>query len=241
MRSVVLSLTVLLSAAAQAEIDINYYEYSKPEIEVIAEDEGSWIPFSAGLVGDCSQSRSTPMSRDSSGPGDWIGDLDEANLVLDKVINLGKKIWDVLEKGRPVVNIKTDVATALPMGSRCWLDLQGWDRPKSTLYGVKYKNAYGIEVVNFQFRLLTLSGGNVDGKGKYIGYATVMPAQVDVAWGYTLNSEVEVQSVFNMGSKEQPVGGLQIALKYSVNTVMKHSQESVVFFVDGKGNRDRLR
>ena len=49
--------------------------------------------------------------------GDWIGNLgstlDQVDLVVDKVINIGKKVWAVVEKGRPVVDIKADVAQAI--------------------------------------------------------------------------------------------------------------------------------
>jgi hypothetical protein len=39
--------------------------------------------------------------------------LDSPELVLDLIINLGKKIWTLVEANKPVVNVATDSASAL--------------------------------------------------------------------------------------------------------------------------------
>lgn len=179
-------------------------------------------------------------STDAGSAADWLTELGQVELVLDKVINIGKKVWDVVAKGKPVVNIQTDVATALPAGAKCWLDLQGWARPQSKVWGISFKNLYGVEVVKLVYRVLYLPGGSVDGQGRYIGYATIQPVEVNVAWGYTFNAKVTIPTVFNMGSKASPIAGMNITMSWTIDTILKHTEQSQSFFVSGLGEFRQL-
>lgn len=170
--------------------------------------------------------------------------LDEVTgvgLVIDEIINIGKKVWNIIEMGRPVVNIKTDVGTALPKGAKCWLDLQNWSIPQTQTYQAVFKNGFGASVVNLQFQVVSIAGGSVEGHGKYIGYATIIPTQVDVSWGYKLNANVTVQSVYNMGTKADPIAGMQLQMSYMVDTVLKHSQTAHAFFISGNNEIKQLK
>ncbi len=155
---------------------------------------------------------------------------------LDKIINIGKKAWSVVEAGKPVVNLNMDVATALPEGARCWTDLQAWQTPKAATYTVSYKNAYNIEVVRFSYRVLYITGGNVNGKGAYIGYAAIQPADVLVRWGFNLQVQGNTLAVYNMGTKEAPVAGMALGVNYSVDTVINHMSGSKTFSIPGNGD-----
>lgn len=173
---------------------------------------------------------------------DWnpIDEINVAETILDKVINIGKKVWAVVELGRPVVDFKTDVATALPQGAKCWLQLAGWKAPEAKVYGVSFENAYGVEVVRFVYRVNYVYGGSVEGKGQYIGYATAAPVDMYVAWGWNFSAQASVPTVFNTGTKEAPVGGMQINMAYTVKTVMNELRQSQAYFVDGSGTFKKL-
>jgi hypothetical protein len=175
-----------------------------------------------------------PMADETPNP------LDEVEMTIDQIINIGKKVWAIVELGRPVVNVKTDVATALPKGAVDWLSLDSWQAPESRTYSVTYLNAYGTRVVEFTYRVLYIYGGSVNGQGKYIGYATLVPVELNVQWGFKFNAEANVPSVFNVGTRAEPVGGMQLNMKYHVDTVMSHVEQSQAYFIDGKGTFKKL-
>lgn len=171
-----------------------------------------------------------------AGPADGIaGGLNEAEVVLDRVINIGKKVWAIIEANRPVVNIQTDSANALPEGARAWQNLSGWSAPQSRVYRVTYKNLFGVTVVGFSYRVLFTPGGNVNGKGRYLTQVAILPAALDVAWGYSFDMNAAVPSVTNAGSAENPVGAAQLLLSWKVSTPLKHSQNTQSFYVQGDG------
>jgi hypothetical protein len=163
------------------------------------------------------------------------GPVDEADLILDKIIHMGKKVWAIIAANKPVVNVRTDSASALPEGARGWESLEGWQLPRARIFRITWENLYGIEVVNFSFRVLYTYGGNVNGKGRYLTRVTIVPRELSVAWGYTFNADATVPSVVNTGTRRDPVAGMELMLKWSVDTVMKHNEGTASFFVQGDG------
>jgi hypothetical protein len=162
--------------------------------------------------------------------------LDKAELIVDQVINIGSKIWNVIEAGKPVQSYTRAQATALPKNSLSWEQLENWQRPVSRVVGVSYKNLYGVEVIKFVYRVVLLYGGSVDGTGRYIGYAAVEPVEINTAWMYTFNASASVQTVYNMGSKANPLAGMTLNVNWTVSTILKTSTNSDTFNLDGNGN-----
>lgn len=161
--------------------------------------------------------------------------LDLIDLNLDKVINIGTKVWNVVEKGKPIQNYSSTVATALPEGTRSWTDLENWKDPETKVYGVSYKNIYGMEVVRFVYRVILVAGGDVRGIGKYIGYAAIEPVKMETAYLYKFDAVAEVMNVSNKGSHENPLAGMVITLRWDISTILKVSHDSHTFFLDGNG------
>ena len=166
--------------------------------------------------------------------------LDMLDVVVDKIINIGKKIWAVIEAGKPVVDMKFDVAHALPQGLYCWADLAGWSIPQSKVYEVAYRNGFDMEVVKFSYRIVYTAGGNYKNAGKYIANATVMPKDVYVAWGFNLDVRTEVPLVFNSGSVESPVGGMQMDVHWKVYNAINYSERAESFYLGGNGDFKKL-
>lgn len=172
---------------------------------------------------------------------DWIsnpieGTLDKVDLIVDKVINIGQKIWNVVEKGKPVANYSSSGATALPANATRWDQLENWRAPRSKVISVIYKNAYGMEVIRFTYRILLLYGGTVNGVGKYIGYAAVEPLEMTTAYMYTFNVKAAVEAVYNMGTKQNPLAGMILNINWTVETVLKKSTMTHTYNLDGLGN-----
>lgn len=171
-----------------------------------------------------------------------IGDeIDGVGVIIDKIVNIGKKVWAIIEMGRPVYNVKTDVAHALPAGIECWSDLENWKAPQSKAWKVTYENQMGGKVVEFVYRVSYIAGGQYKGLGHYITQATVSVASLYVAWGYKFNVEGSVPSVFNMGTRANPVAGMQLNMKWSVDTVINHHEKDQQFYVNGLGEFQKMQ
>jgi len=155
---------------------------------------------------------------------------------LSQIFTLGQKAWEIVQANKPVVNVgQSPMLSALPFNNGCWMDLVGWQQPKVQTYEVAYKNAFGMEVVQFRFRVQFNYGGSVNGAGKFLANVTVVPDTVNVTWGYTFSANVTGEQALNLGTAAQPLAGLGLTVNWSVKTVMKESDNSFHFFVEGDG------
>jgi hypothetical protein len=216
--------------------DEKFYTVRAPVITLVDKAQHDLSVFADGIGKEACGSRIAPSNSGNSG-----NPIDEVDVIIDKIINLGKKVWAVIELGRPVVNLKSDVATALPEGAKCWSALTRWKNPDSQTYKMVFKNTYGVEVVSFEYRIIYLHSGEVNGKGKYIGYATSVPANIRVLYGFNLNVNTVVPTVYNMGSSSNPVAGMQMDLKWQLSTVASENRGTVSYVIDGNGGFKRLK
>jgi hypothetical protein len=171
--------------------------------------------------------------------------LDIADIAVDKFINIGKKVWEIVEAGRPVVDLQTDVATALPMTDSgepvCWTEMENWRVPQSQRFAVILKNRLGEEAVHLEYRVIYQVGGSFEGRGRYIAYAAVQPMMVNVNWGWTLLMNAEVLGVANTGTTEDPVPGMTLLVNYRVKTVFQDTPLSKTFFITGLGEFQEIQ
>jgi hypothetical protein len=176
-----------------------------------------------------------PLDAVSDCSGMKTNSLEDGNIGWSDIIAIGQQVWKIVEANKPVVTTNTPVVHALPRGLNCWAELDQWQAPKTESYQVVYKNGFGMEVVKFRFRLQYTYGGGKHGVGKYLANVTVMPAELNVIWGYTFNADVQVGQTVNLGTHEDPVAGIQMDVKWQVKTVLKESDNSFHFFVQGDG------
>jgi len=169
-----------------------------------------------------------------------LGTIDKVDQVYDKVVNLGKKIWTLYDSGKPVVNLSTDIATALPANVGCWTDLQNWQAPEARTFKVQFYNQFGFEILSFSYRVVYLFGGSKDGKGKYIGYATIQPGNLSVGMLHDFSARASVSSVYNMGSKEDPVAGMILELDFTIKKSSGYRRVSHAFHISGAGEFKKL-
>jgi hypothetical protein len=162
-------------------------------------------------------------------------ELGTLEVIFDKVINLGQKIWNLAEAGRPVVNMRGATANALPEGVQTWTQMSGWQNPRSAIYRVNYQNVYGVTVVDFTFRVNFTAGGNVGGKGQYLSRVSVEPVNLLVRWGFNFDAAAEVANVVNVGTMSSPVAGMEIMLRWKTSTVMNAIESTASYFVRGDG------
>jgi len=176
----------------------------------------------------------SPSDIPSPGNGGGIGD---AIPVLDQMINIGQKIWKIIADNKPVVDVKTQYATALPKGLSGWTDLGGWHPPVGTIYEMEAKNAYGMQMIHLRYQVLRTYGGSYQGKGRYLTAVTVEPLLVEVGWGYhfSMDATVPDSSIVNVGTSADPVAGMMATLNWHISTVIKDSQGQGLYYLQGDG------
>lgn len=241
--ALVLATGSLLAATAQAA-DARHYEIKKIVIRELKDTEQ--MKFMSSKVDNFTEgcnATNTPNLKPvtPSNEANPLNPIDYIDVVVDKIINIGKKIWAIVDAGRPVVNIKVDTANALPAGVRCWDELEGWQAPTSKLYQIAYENGFGSEVVTYNFRVSFIGGGSYKGQGKYITLASVQPAKIDVAWGFRFDATATVPMVFNQGTKVDPLAGMQLAMNWQVRSPLQEIQQAENFFVNAAGTLQKMK
>jgi hypothetical protein len=147
-------------------------------------------------------------------------EIDSADVIVDKLINLGKKMWKVIENGRPVVTVRHQYANALPFGVRAG-ELENFSPLQFRSYRHSGVNFYGATVYDVTYTLAHRYGGQYEGRGAYLESVTVLPQEVEVLWGYTVNFLVEDVSTVNLGSRENPIASIAMETTFEVKTVLQ--------------------
>lgn len=181
--------------------------------------------------------RNFPMLDAPTGPSNPI---DEIAIVIDSLIALGKKIWPIINAGRPVITNKLiPPISVLPNleGEHPALEqMENWSVPKAKSYRVSFKNVYNREVVGFTYTIYFQYNGDYGGIGKYVTNLKVQASEIFAAWGFNFDASSELVGISNVGSKSAPVASAVIQVSYIVKGLMNESRGAQSFYVDGAGN-----
>tara|TARA_B100000925_G_scaffold291923_1_gene282533 strand:+ start:4303 stop:4983 length:681 start_codon:yes stop_codon:yes gene_type:complete len=166
--------------------------------------------------------------------------LQEVVYVVDTLIAVGKKIYEVVDAGRPVVNAKFNNVSVLPKTEggnlvNPFYDMAGWSAPVHKKYRITFKNLYGVEVISFTYGVSMQFGGKFNDTGAYILGANIYPEDLNVLWGWNLDANVETVSISNTSSLNDPVASLQLKLDGKVTTPLVENRFSHVFYLTGDG------
>lgn len=218
-------------AAAQDVTDPRYFAVDENSI-VIEEIADNSAALSSQVV--------IPMLPPQTGAG--RPDVGGVISTLDAIVNLVDKIWTIIEKNQPVVNITTNYANAVPYGTNHWSQLQGWSRPSTKKYSFSMKNGFGSQVVKVAYQVHYVHSGNYQGKGKFLTGVTIEPLSVTTLWGYkvTLVSEVPDSTVTNIGTHTDPVAAMQVQLRWTVHTAVKDITSKAIYYVRGDGVMEEI-
>jgi hypothetical protein len=138
------------------------------------------------------------------------GNIQTGSLELDTILNLGKQAWKIIQNNAPVVETRLASANALPQGIQCWNQLERWQAIRSVDYQVAFKTVVGLDAVKYVARLTYVYGGSHKGKGRFIANAMVKNKEINVNWSNQLNVDVEIPTVVNAGTSENPVAVMQV-------------------------------
>lgn len=166
-------------------------------------------------------------------------DLGAIILTIEKLIALGTKIYDIVKKGKPVVNMAfAKPVSVLPQTEDpnvAFNSMTGWSMPKARTYKIEYKNLLGMSVISFDYTVYFQHGGQYEDKGAYITGLTVRASNVSVAWGFEFNASSELETITNRGSRSNPTAGATMRISYSASSLLNSIQSSESFFVTGSG------
>jgi hypothetical protein len=161
---------------------------------------------------------------------------DSATLDWNTMVLIGEKLIQIIQAGKPVVNIKRDAVAALPLGVTNWQDLAGWQAPVTKVYTVKVTNYLGMDVVDMRLKVSAMWGGSRDGRGQYLANVLVVPSNLKVLWGWNLDLWSENRDPVNSGTLEAPKAGLGFDIRYRVTTMINELNGTQDYFVTGDGN-----
>jgi hypothetical protein len=163
------------------------------------------------------------------------------NVVLDKIVNLGKTVWDIIEGSKPSADLSWGYANALPKGVGGGDQLEGFSDTQHNSFSFQGKNAFGEEVWSMTVTLVHKFGGKYNGKGAFIDGAAAIPSKVKVAAGYNTFFKAEKVSVTNVGSAGSPVAQLVISVNFGVNSPLVSSQKTKLAVFRGDNKKADLK
>ncbi len=241
MRKLLCMAFIGLSSVPVMATDDLYYQIKSIEVTQISDESAEPVSVFESSVRDYAEqmvydAQHSTYSRKNSEIGAVIA-------IIDELIALGEKIYVIVKRGEPVVNINYAPISVLPKTTAGKviepMKLAHWSQPKTMTYQVNFKNYMGMTPVSFKYMLIFSHSGSYKGKGKYLTGAQVMPLNVDVAWGYDFDATMQLNSIVNHGSEKDAVAGALLVLNYKVGTALKKSETNATFYINGAGEAKR--
>lgn len=153
------------------------------------------------------------------------------------IINIAKQVWTIIEKNKPVANIATDYATAVPQGITDFLEMTDFSELTSQSYEWVGKNLFKGEVFNVRYTVVNQYGGRYQGKGRYLTTVGIVPSHVKVAWGWKLDFTARQVSITNLGSAEEPIASIALDLVMKANSPLTNITDTRLYQVRGDNGK----
>ena len=156
------------------------------------------------------------------------------------MVALGEAIYQIVSKGKPTNVTEYAPISVVPRDpiSKEYLDpfeLEGFSIPVERSYVTRIKDLSGDDLVVFNYRVIYSYGGYYDGRGKYLTNVILVPSSVTTSFGWDFNARMQLSGIMNHGSKENPVAGLMITVKYQMNNWRKAYERNDTIHITGKG------
>lgn len=170
--------------------------------------------------------------------------IGEVIQIANDIIALGERIYEIVKKGKPVLNMDYAPMSVLPKDGAGRavdvMDTEGWSMPVARKVKMAYKNIYGATVVSFDYTIVYSHSGSYEGRGAYLTALQVVPANVNVSWGFSLNVNMKLVGLQNHGSRANPVAGAVIGVNYRAESVLKTIETTDTYHVSGRGGLTQL-
>jgi hypothetical protein len=115
------------------------------------------------------------------------------------------------------------------------VDLEGFSLPEERSFSALVKNGNDDVVVRFDYQLVYSYGGSYDGKGKYLTSVMIVPKAVKTTFGWDFNATMKLDAIMNHGSKENPIAGALVTMKYQMNSWTSSFERNDTIHITGNG------
>lgn len=217
-------------------------------VQISVSEEGLTVPpsFLAANGYDFKTAGHEATPAGSSGSSSTGGGASSAGNLADEIIaaslgdvrawiTLGMKLWNLVSNNRAVVQVSTQSTSVVPSGLSDWSQMETWKGPLAKSYVVSAKNTFGVTVVSHTYTVAYNYGGSYKGKGQFIGNATIIPSNIEVSWGFKLESNVAVGQPLNTGTYDSPVPAVDLTLLWKMSSLLKHIEGRDQFNLRGDG------
>ncbi|CAF3433041.1 unnamed protein product [Rotaria socialis] len=134
---------------------------------------------------------------------------------LNQIMNTARQAWSIVNNNRAIVDMQTSYGNGIPHRITDPFELQSWASPPISYSStINVHNLLKQRVVQFTYALQFTYGGSLDGKGAYLDRVTVIPSRISVAWGFTFNASIQIASVHNVGTRDDPIAAVNLELHY---------------------------
>ena len=160
--------------------------------------------------------------------------------LVDQWVTLGLKVWQIIISGHPVANVSTQRIAVLPNASIEWNAMENWKGPAAHTYVIIKKNIFGNPIMRNTYTVAYNYGGQLNGRGAFIANATIIPSDVRVSYGWQLDAEAQIGQPVNVGSKDDPVAGIDLSIRWRVSNSFSLNQGTDAFFINGRGEISQI-
>ena len=246
------ALTVFLSFQVRAQTQLDFTQTSKElsayQRQLLESDYSRIYPAQKSDFDSYARIESVEVTELSDIEVPEKGDkgLGQVILVVDKLIGLGKKIWPIIEAGKPVVNTTfTPAISVLPKSEKvphdvAFYNMANWQAPRQRSYKVDFKNGWGVNVISFTYNVSYQYGGSYEGAGRYLTGVDVSASNISVSWGFDFNATSSLISIANRGSQEDPIASATVKIQYEASSVLRNIQSAQSFHVTGAGDIEQV-
>jgi len=148
------------------------------------------------------------------------------------IVNAAKTLWDVMKDNRPVANVDSDYANAIPKGAE-FSELSGWYQKPSTMK-LHYHTESTLLSSDIYLTISWYFNGHYQGGGQYINAATVL-ATGDVAFAQTINVTASIGNPMNYGTPTAPIAVLPIRVRLEQSNIFQNWNTAWEGILQGNG------
>lgn len=236
--TLIISSSILAAPTIPKELQlgaIQTYEISEEEFLKLNNAQGAVTSKDAAL--------DSLLSADLEHKGSILRSIDGAGQIIavaKDIVALGEAIYDLVQKGKPKNLTEYAPISVLPRDPISKevvdvFDLEGFSFPSERNYIARIKNGLDREVVVFSYKVLFSYGGSYNGVGKYLTNVLIVPGSVRTTYGWDFNATMKLSGIMNHGTKESPVAGALVTMKYSMTSWAMAIERNDTIHVTGRG------
>lgn len=148
--------------------------------------------------------------------------------VIDQIVNLGHKVWKIIEANQPVIKAEYKYANAIPSGTVA-TDLEYFSPVQYKSFRIKLKNRFDSDVVDITYTTVHRFGGKYEGNGHFLERVSIVPSKVIAGYNYKINFNVTNVTVANVGSKEDPIASMGVDALIEYGSTFKKTSRRIMF------------